>query len=136
MSETDWPSSLQIVASKRLGGAEQWAQRFAVALAEQQADATVAVRAGSEVAEMSMGGLPMRELPFRTVWDPISRHAVARLVRELSPDVVQTYTGRATRLTHLPPVLSIWRVSAATTSSDLIDMRTPGSATRAVSPIG
>jgi len=102
MSELDWPSSLQIVASKRLGGAEHWAQRFAVALAEQQADATVAVRAGSEVAKTSMGGLPVRELPFRTVWDPISRHAVARLVRELSPDVVQTYMGRATRLTRVP----------------------------------
>jgi len=102
MSKTDWPSSLQIVASKRLGGAEHWVQRFAAALAEQQADATVVVRAGSELAQMSMGGLSMRKLPFRTVWDPISRQAVGRLVSELRPDLVQTYMGRATRLTRLP----------------------------------
>ena len=101
MKGADWPSSCQIVASKHLGGAERWAQRFAVALAARHAPATVVVRAGSEVAELQMGGLPVRALPFRTVWDPFSRHAVARLVSELRPDVVQTYMGRATRLTRL-----------------------------------
>lgn len=98
MSAIEWPSNLQIVASKNLGGAERWAQQFAVALAQRQAPTTVAVRAGSSVAGLPMGGLPVRELPFLTVWDPISRHAVTRLVRELRPDLVQTYMGRATRL--------------------------------------
>jgi glycosyltransferase involved in cell wall biosynthesis len=101
MSADAWPSSLQIIASKALGGAERWAQRFAVALAEQGAPASIAVRAGSDLAGLDMGGLTMRTLPFLAVWDPISRGAITRLVRELRPDLVQTYMGRATRLTHL-----------------------------------
>jgi len=103
MTGADWPSSLHLVGSKALGGAEHWLRRFAQALSEQGADATVGVRAGSAVAGLDMGGLPVRMLPFRSVWDPLSRHAVTRLVRELRPAIVQTYMGRATRLTRLPP---------------------------------
>ena len=101
MSKADWPSSLQIIASKRLGGAERWAQRFVAALREQHAPVTIAVRAGSAVAGLDLGGLPVRGLPFVTVWDPVSRAAVTSLVRELRPELVQTYMGRATRLTRL-----------------------------------
>ncbi|MEN8176766.1 MAG: glycosyltransferase, partial [Pseudomonadota bacterium] len=42
------------------------------------------------------------ELPLRTVWDPLSRHEVRREVRRVDAPLVQTYMGRATRLTHLP----------------------------------
>jgi len=101
MSDTDWPSSLHLVGSKALGGAERWVQRFAAALAARGAPVTVGVRAGSAVASLDMGGLALRTLPFRSVWDPISRAAVARLVREVRPAIVQTYMGRATRLTRL-----------------------------------
>jgi glycosyltransferase involved in cell wall biosynthesis len=39
---------------------------------------------------------------MRTVWDPLSRREVSRLIKQVRPDVVQTYMGRATRLTRLP----------------------------------
>ena len=94
-----WPPSLHLVGSKGVGGAERWVQRFAVALAAQRAPALVGVRAGSAVAGLDMGGLPVRTLPFLSVWDPISRSAVTRLIREQRPAIVQTYMGRATRLT-------------------------------------
>jgi hypothetical protein len=94
-----WPPSLHLVGSKGVGGAERWVQRYAVALAEQRAPALVGVRAGSAVAGLDMGGLPVRTLPFLSVWDPISRSAVTRLIREQRPAIVQTYMGRATRLT-------------------------------------
>ena len=101
MTAETWPASLQLVGSKGLGGAERWVQRFAVALADAGAAATVGVRKGSAVEQLDFGGLPVRRLPFLTVWDPLSRHAITRLVREVSPAIVQTYMGRATRLTRL-----------------------------------
>ena len=101
MNGADWPSSLHLVGSRALGGAERWVQRFTAALAARDAPVTVGVRAGSAVARLDMGGLALRTLPFRSVWDPISRAAVTRLVREVRPAIVQTYMGRATRLTRL-----------------------------------
>ncbi|MGB5833870.1 MAG: glycosyltransferase [Thiohalocapsa sp.] len=101
MTADAWPPSLHLVGSKALGGAERWLQRFAVALAERGAEATVGVRVDGALAGLDMGGLTVRRLPFLSVWDPISRHAVTRLVRQLRPAIVQTYMGRATRLTRL-----------------------------------
>jgi glycosyltransferase involved in cell wall biosynthesis len=101
VSAESWPASLHLIGSKGLGGAERWADRFAGALAECGAPAAVGVRAGSAVEQLCFGGLPVHRLPFLTVWDPLSRQAVRRLVRTLKPDVVQTYMGRATRLARL-----------------------------------
>jgi hypothetical protein len=86
-----------------MGGAERWFVRFSKALAETRVQAQLAVRAGSELAGLGLGPLPVHRLPFRTVWDPWSRHAVDRLVGRVKPDIVQTYMGRATRLTRLRP---------------------------------
>jgi len=96
------PKTLQMVASKELGGAERWFIRFSAALAERGAPAELAFRAGSALDGLDFGSLPLHRLPFRTTWDPWSRHAVSRLIRQVRPDIVQTYMGRATRLTHLP----------------------------------
>jgi glycosyltransferase involved in cell wall biosynthesis len=95
------PSSLQMVGSKALGGAECWLIRFSAALAERGAPTELAIRAGSDLESADLPPLPVHRLPFRTVWDPISRGAVTRLIRRLGPDIVQTYMGRATRLTRL-----------------------------------
>jgi len=96
------PTSLQMVGSKALGGAERWFLRFSAALAERGAPTELAIRGGSELESVDLPDLPLHRLPFKTVWDPISRDAVSRLIRRLKPDIVQTYMGRATRLTRLP----------------------------------
>ncbi|NEX19378.1 glycosyltransferase [Thiorhodococcus mannitoliphagus] len=96
------PSTLQMVASKALGGAERWFIRFSQALADCGAAAQLAIRDGSALDGMDLGGLPVHTLPYRTTWDPWSRRATTRLIQQLRPDIVQTYMGRATRLTHLP----------------------------------
>lgn len=96
------PTTLQMVASKSLGGAERWFIRFSAALAACQAPAHLAIRAGGALDGLDLGPLPVHTLPYRTTWDPWSRHAVGRLIRTVRPDIVQTYMGRATRLTHLP----------------------------------
>ncbi|MFP4494898.1 MAG: glycosyltransferase [Halochromatium sp.] len=102
----NWPASLQLIGSKGLGGAERWFQRFCEALADRQASVAIGIRAGGALdrarAQQEWGArLPCHRLPFRTVWDPVSRLAVERLVRRLRPEIVQTYMGRATRLTRL-----------------------------------
>lgn len=97
------PTSLQMVGSKALGGAERWFLRFGAALAERGVPAELAIRAGSELESVDLPDLPLHRLPFKTVWDPISRGAVSRLIRRRKPDIVQTYMGRATRLTRFPP---------------------------------
>ncbi len=97
------PLSLQIIGSIGIGGAEHWFGRFARALAETGGRAELAIRAGSALAKLDLGSLPLHPLPLRTVWDPLSRMAVKRLIGRVQPDIVQTYMGRATRLTHIKP---------------------------------
>ena len=101
-----WPPSLQLVGSKALGGAERWFTRFAAALDEVGAPAELGIRRSSGLDRLDprdFGGLPLHRLPFLSVWDPWSRFAVSRLIRQVRPEIVQTYMGRATRLTHLCP---------------------------------
>ncbi|MEW8505624.1 MAG: glycosyltransferase [Candidatus Thiodiazotropha sp.] len=93
--------SLQLIGSKSFGGAERWFQRFSLALAEMGHPTEVGVRRGHELDGDHWQGLPRHALAMRTVWDPFSRFEVNRLVKRLQPDIVQTYMGRATRLTHL-----------------------------------
>lgn len=97
--DTAWPPNLQLIGSKALGGAERWFQRFAQALAVARAPAALGIRAGSALAPLAFGGLPVYKLPFLSVWDPWSRSAITKLLRITRPALVQTYLGRATRLT-------------------------------------
>jgi len=93
--------SLQIIGSKSFGGAERWFQRFSFALAELGHPPELAVRQGYELDGDHWRGLTRHALPMRTVWDPISKREVSRLIGRRGPDIVQTYMGRATRLTDL-----------------------------------
>jgi len=95
------PSTLQIIGSKQFGGAERWFQRFTAAIAAKGTPVQLAVRAGHQLDGDLWGGLPHHALPMRTVWDPLSRFEVNRLIRHLQPQIVQSYMGRATRLTRL-----------------------------------
>lgn len=97
------PLSLQVIGSKAMGGAEHWFIRFAKALAARRLPAELVVRRDSALDGMDLGGLPVHPLPFRTVWDPLSRAALTRTIRGRKPEIVQTYMGRATRLTRLTP---------------------------------
>jgi glycosyltransferase involved in cell wall biosynthesis len=94
--------SLHIIGSKAFGGAERWFQRFTRALAERGNPTELAVRKGHDLDADLWGGLPCHPLPMRTVWDPLSRREVSRTIRGVAPDLVQTYMGRATRLTRIP----------------------------------
>ncbi len=97
--------TLHLIGSKGLGGAENWFFRFTSALDEVYGSRGIrvlrGVRKGSDLVSVNPKGIVTYELPFYTVWDPISRWSISALIKQLSPDIVQTYMGRATRLTHI-----------------------------------
>jgi glycosyltransferase involved in cell wall biosynthesis len=47
--------------------------------------------------------VPQRHVAMRNMYDVLSRWRISQIVREYRPHIVQTYMGRATRLTHVPP---------------------------------
>ncbi|MEF3168277.1 MAG: glycosyltransferase [Deltaproteobacteria bacterium] len=93
--------TVHIIGSKTLGGAERFFLRLVSALATHGLEVTAIVRKGSEVAKAVRDVVPAVELPLRTVWDPLSRMEISREIKRIRPEVVQTYMGRATRLTRL-----------------------------------
>lgn len=95
--------SLHLIGSKEMGGAERWFIRFLTALQRHGNQIEAVVRSGSDLARYHCKNLPHRELPMRTTWDPLSRLEVSRLIAASDAPIVQTYMGRATRLTHLRP---------------------------------
>jgi glycosyltransferase involved in cell wall biosynthesis len=94
--------SMHIIGSRQLGGAEQFYMRFVRAL-DQRGLAVVAVnRPGCPVNKAMNGSVPQQTVPMRNGWDLFSVLKIRRLIRNTGPLIVQTYMGRATRLTRLP----------------------------------
>ncbi|QID16661.1 glycosyltransferase [Nitrogeniibacter mangrovi] len=93
--------SLHILGSKEMGGAERWLLRFVAAMQRAGEDIEVAVRRGSELDRHHLHDVPKRTAGMRTVWDPFSRWELSRLIADSGAPIVQTYMGRATRLTHV-----------------------------------
>ncbi len=93
--------SLHIIGSKAMGGAERFFYRLVSALNSNNHEAIAVARKGSEVARVAPPGITVQTSFMRTVWDPISRAHIGKIVKRVGPHVVQTYMGRATRLTRL-----------------------------------
>lgn len=93
--------SLHIIGSREMGGAERWFVRFLRAMQRAGAPVEALVRSGGDLATHHLAGIRTGGLPMRTVWDPLSRWQVSHYARASRAPVVQTYMGRATRLTHL-----------------------------------
>jgi glycosyltransferase involved in cell wall biosynthesis len=94
--------SIHAIGSKSLGGAERFCLRLIDALRGRGESISVLVRQGSEVMRAVPEGVPLLQSPMKTVWDPWSKWDMSRIIRAVRPDIVQTYMGRATRLTRLP----------------------------------
>ncbi|NMG43322.1 glycosyltransferase [Aromatoleum toluvorans] len=95
--------SLHIIGSREMGGAERWFVRFLRAMQRAGLPVQALVRSGGDLATRHLAGIPTHELPMRTVWDPLSRWQVSAYARAARTPIVQTYMGRASRLTHLKP---------------------------------
>jgi len=94
--------SVHIIGSRTGGGAERFFVRLVQALAEAGHPAHAITRPDSAVAQLLGTTVPQSHVAMRNVYDWLSRRAIRRITDTLKPDIVQTYMGRATRLTHLP----------------------------------
>jgi glycosyltransferase involved in cell wall biosynthesis len=97
-------SSLHIIGSRQFGGAEQFYVRLVGMLAERGQRPIAASRPGSPVAR-ALADVPVEQinLPLANQWDYWSMWRIRALIAERRPSIVQTYMGRATRLTRLAP---------------------------------
>lgn len=93
--------SLHIIGSRRSGGAERFYLRLCAALARRGESVACALPPDSDLTAMLDPAIEQRHVKMRSVLDPFARARVSRTVRALKADVVQTYMGRATRLTNL-----------------------------------
>ena len=96
-------SSLHILGSRQFGGADQFYVRLVRALHEAGQGVTAIHRRNTPVArELAQDDLERIHFPMANQWDVWSAWQIRRLVKARQPCIVQTYMGRATRLTHLP----------------------------------
>ena len=96
-------ASAHIIGGRFLGGAELFYARLVSAL-HRHGHATLAVTVpGSLIRTEIPPEIPRIHIPMWGVWDLWSRWQIQKAMCKLEPGIVQTYMGRATRLTHLPP---------------------------------
>lgn len=95
-------TTAQIIGGRLLGGAELFYARLVSAL-HRRGHSTLAVTVpGSLIATELPPDMPQLHIAMRGIWDWWARWKIQQAMREHHPDIVQTYMGRATRLTHLP----------------------------------
>lgn len=96
-------SSVHIIGSKQFGGAERFFVRLVEALHHHGHDVLAVHRAISRIGRVLDPAVPRVELPmFNNIWDRYSPYRIRSLVKRRGPDIVQTYMGRASCMTHLP----------------------------------
>lgn len=95
-------TSAQIIGGRSLGGAELFYARLVSAL-HRRGHATWAVTVpGSLIATELLADVPRIDIAMRGIWDWWARWKIQHIMHNKHLDIVQTYMGRATRLTHLP----------------------------------
>ncbi|MCK6425806.1 MAG: glycosyltransferase [Burkholderiaceae bacterium] len=94
--------SLHIIGSRRLAGAERFFVRLVGALAERGHPTVAVIRGDSPVAAALSPAVQQVHLGMRSKYDLWSAWQIRRLIARRQPDIVQTYMGRASRLTRLP----------------------------------
>ena len=96
-------ASAHIIGGEALGGAELFYTRLVNALRARQHSALAITVADSRISARLDAQIPQIHVPMWGVADLPSRWRIGRALREHRPDIVQTYMGRATRLTHIAP---------------------------------
>lgn len=94
-------SSLHILGAKKSGGAEKFFIRLLHALSKRGHPVQVILPPNSETEHLLDESIKCHHVKMRSVYDFPSRWKISRLIRQIQPDIVQTWMGRATRLTRL-----------------------------------
>ena len=100
---SDHPASIHVLGGRQFGGADQFYVRLIRALRDAGQEVTAINRVGSPVAQaLAHDGVAQVHFPFANGWDAWTAWRLRALIGAREPCVVQTYMGRATRLTRLP----------------------------------
>ncbi|GGA88254.1 glycosyl transferase [Neiella marina] len=95
--------SLHIIGSKELGGAESFFIRLVTSLSNAGHPVDVICRPNSGVFNaLKESKVNLHPVSMRSVFCPFSKRQIQQLIKTIKPEVVQTYMGRATRLTRIP----------------------------------
>lgn len=94
--------SYQIIGSKKSGGAERFFVRLTEALHEAGHQVAAIAPPTSSIALELDAAVPQHPIRMRSVWDPLARWQIQRIINRHTPHIVQTWMGRATRLVSLP----------------------------------
>lgn len=99
----DHPASIHVLGGRQFGGADQFYVRLIRALREAGQGVTAINRLGSPVAQaLDDDDVAQVHFPFANSFDAWTVWRLRALVAQREPCIVQTYMGRATRLTRLP----------------------------------
>lgn len=98
---SDSIQSLHIIGGKKLGGAERFFIRLINALKKHGEQVEVVIVPGSEIDSAIDPSIPRHYVGMAGVLDIWSGLRIRWIVEKRKPRIVQTYMGRATRLTHL-----------------------------------
>jgi len=96
-------NSVHIIGSRQIGGAERFLMRLVGELNRHDDHrAVVVIRPNSPLRSFLSGSIEQSHVPMRNGWDILSLLSIRRFINKTRPQIVQTYMGRATRLTHVP----------------------------------
>lgn len=96
-------ASAHIIGGGALGGAELFYIRLVNALHAQHQPVLAISIPNGQITTRLQPGVAQDHAAMRGVWDWPSRWRIQAILRDHPLDIVQTYLGRATRLTHVPP---------------------------------
>jgi glycosyltransferase involved in cell wall biosynthesis len=94
--------SVHIIGSRQFGGADRFYVRLVKALSAASHRVLAVTRPTSPIGRGLGPDIDLVQIPMRNGWDLLSFLSIRRLLRRTQPPIVQTYMGRATRLTHVP----------------------------------
>jgi L-malate glycosyltransferase len=95
-------NSVHIIGSHQMGGAERFLMRLVRELNQHNHRAVAIIRPNSPLRSALDGNIEQAHVPMRNGCDLLSLLAIRRFINRSHPQIVQTYMGRATRLTHVP----------------------------------
>ncbi|RLB16697.1 MAG: glycosyltransferase [Deltaproteobacteria bacterium] len=95
-------NSLHIIGSRQMGGAERFLMRLVPELNSHNHRAIAVVRPNSPLRVALGQSIEQAHVAMRNGWDLLSILTIRRIINKTHPQIVQTYMGRATRLTRVP----------------------------------
>jgi glycosyltransferase involved in cell wall biosynthesis len=93
--------SMHVIGSREEGGVERIYRRLMRALVANGEEVLCVLRPSSALMNGLPEGVQVQAVRMRSIYDPFARARITSLARAFDAQIVQTYMGRATRLTRI-----------------------------------